>query len=109
MIFVTHDQVEAMTLGRKIVVFNARRIEQVGTPLELYERPANLFGAGFLGSPRMNAFPVLPCRCRRPGPRLLQVETSLTGGSTAFGRASCDTVAVRTDRAEAACQHSSST
>jgi multiple sugar transport system ATP-binding protein len=54
MIYVTHDQVEAMTLGQKIVVFNAGRIEQVGTPLELYERPANLFVAGFLGSPRMN-------------------------------------------------------
>jgi multiple sugar transport system ATP-binding protein len=57
MIYVTHDQVEAMTLGQKIVVFNGGRIEQVGTPLELYERPANLFVAGFLGSPRMNAFP----------------------------------------------------
>jgi multiple sugar transport system ATP-binding protein len=57
-IYVTHDQVEAMTLGQKIVVFNGGRIEQVGTPLELYERPANLFVAGFLGSPRMNAFPV---------------------------------------------------
>jgi multiple sugar transport system ATP-binding protein len=54
MVYVTHDQVEAMTLGQKIVVFNGGRIEQVGTPLELYERPANLFVAGFLGSPRMN-------------------------------------------------------
>jgi multiple sugar transport system ATP-binding protein len=54
MIYVTHDQVEAMTLGQKIVVFNGGRIEQVGTPYELYERPANLFVAGFLGSPRMN-------------------------------------------------------
>jgi len=57
MIYVTHDQVEAMTLGQKIVVFNGGRIEQVGTPLELYERPANLFVAGFLGSPRMNFIP----------------------------------------------------
>ncbi|MGJ7917108.1 ABC transporter ATP-binding protein [Massilia sp. LXY-6] len=54
MIYVTHDQVEAMTLGQKIVVFNGGRIEQAGTPFELYERPANLFVAGFLGSPRMN-------------------------------------------------------
>jgi multiple sugar transport system ATP-binding protein len=54
MVYVTHDQVEAMTLGQKIVVFNAGGIEQVGTPLELYERPANLFVAGFLGSPCMN-------------------------------------------------------
>jgi multiple sugar transport system ATP-binding protein len=54
MIYVTHDQVEAMTLGQKIVVFNGGRVEQAGTPLALYERPANLFVAGFLGSPRMN-------------------------------------------------------
>jgi multiple sugar transport system ATP-binding protein len=54
MIYVTHDQVEAMTLGQKIVVINGGHIEQAGTPLELYERPANLFVAGFLGSPRMN-------------------------------------------------------
>jgi len=54
MIYVTHDQVEAMTLGDRIAVFNAGRIEQVGTPLDLYSRPANKFVAGFLGSPRMN-------------------------------------------------------
>jgi len=57
MIYVTHDQVEAMTLGQKIVVFNGGRIEQVGTPLELYGHPANLFVAGFLGAPRMNFLP----------------------------------------------------
>ncbi|WP_374351048.1 ABC transporter ATP-binding protein [Chitinimonas sp.] len=57
MIYVTHDQVEAMTLGDRIAVYNAGRIEQVGTPLELYERPANLFVAGFLGSPKMNFLP----------------------------------------------------
>ncbi len=54
MIYVTHDQVEAMTLGQRIVVFNAGRIEQVGAPLDLYENPANLFVAGFLGAPKMN-------------------------------------------------------
>jgi multiple sugar transport system ATP-binding protein len=54
MIYVTHDQVEAMTLADRIVVMNGGRIEQVGTPLELYERPANLFVAGFIGSPAMN-------------------------------------------------------
>jgi multiple sugar transport system ATP-binding protein len=54
MIYVTHDQVEAMTMADKIVVLNAGRIEQVGTPLELYNHPANLFVAGFIGSPRMN-------------------------------------------------------
>jgi multiple sugar transport system ATP-binding protein len=54
MIYVTHDQVEAMTLASRIVVLNGGRIEQVGAPLELYQRPANVFVAGFLGSPRMN-------------------------------------------------------
>jgi multiple sugar transport system ATP-binding protein len=54
MIYVTHDQVEAMTLADRIVVFNAGQIEQVGTPLELYHNPANLFVAGFIGSPKMN-------------------------------------------------------
>jgi multiple sugar transport system ATP-binding protein len=54
MIYVTHDQVEAMTLADKIVVMNAGRIEQIGSPLDLYNRPRNLFVAGFLGSPKMN-------------------------------------------------------
>jgi multiple sugar transport system ATP-binding protein len=54
MIYVTHDQVEAMTLAQTIVVLNGGRVEQVGAPLELYHRPANLFVAGFLGSPQMN-------------------------------------------------------
>jgi multiple sugar transport system ATP-binding protein len=54
MIYVTHDQVEAMTMADSIVVLNAGRIEQVGSPLELYRTPRNLFVAGFIGSPRMN-------------------------------------------------------
>jgi len=54
MIFVTHDQVEAMTLADRIVVLRGGIVEQVGTPLELYNKPANIFVAGFLGSPRMN-------------------------------------------------------
>ena len=54
MIYVTHDQVEAMTLADRIVVLSVGRIEQVGTPLELYEHPCNLFVAGFIGSPKMN-------------------------------------------------------
>jgi multiple sugar transport system ATP-binding protein len=54
MIYVTHDQVEAMTLADRIVVLSAGRIEQVGSPLELYEHPCNLFVAGFIGSPKMN-------------------------------------------------------
>src|SRR6266404_4043139 len=53
-IYVTHDQVEAMTMADRIVVLNAGSIEQYGSPLELYERPVNLFVAGFIGSPRMN-------------------------------------------------------
>lgn len=56
MIYVTHDQVEAMTLADKIVVLRAGRIEQVGSPIELYERPANAFVAQFIGSPKMNFF-----------------------------------------------------
>ena len=54
MVYVTHDQIEAMTLADKIVVLNAGRIEQVGSPLELYKSPANQFVAGFIGSPKMN-------------------------------------------------------
>src|SRR6185312_9726393 len=54
MIYVTHDQVEAMTLADKIVVLNAGRIEQIGKPMELYNSPANEFVAGFIGSPKMN-------------------------------------------------------
>ena len=57
MIYVTHDQVEAMTLADKIVVLNGGNIEQVGTPFELYETPASLFVAGFIGSPKMNLMP----------------------------------------------------
>jgi len=54
MIYVTHDQVEAMTLADKIVVLRDGRIEQIGSPIELYDNPANVFVAGFIGSPRMN-------------------------------------------------------
>ena len=54
MIYVTHDQVEAMTLADRIVVLNGGIVEQIGTPMELYERPASAFVAGFIGSPKMN-------------------------------------------------------
>ncbi|MFP9230663.1 ABC transporter ATP-binding protein [Pectobacterium cacticida] len=57
MIYVTHDQVEAMTLADKIVVMNYGKIEQVGSPMELYYHPANQFVAGFIGSPKMNFLP----------------------------------------------------
>ena len=56
MIYVTHDQVEAMTMADRIVVLNAGMVEQVGTPMELYQSPRNIFVAGFIGSPRMNFF-----------------------------------------------------
>ena len=68
MIYVTHDQVEAMTLADKIVVLSAGRIEQVGSPLELYHHPDNLFVAGFIGSPKMN---------------FIETEVSAAEGSTA--------------------------
>ncbi len=57
MIYVTHDQTEAMTMGERIVVMNEGRVQQVAPPLELYERPANPFVAGFVGTPPMNLFP----------------------------------------------------
>lgn len=66
MIYVTHDQVEAMTLASRIVVMRAGKIEQVGTPEELYTRPANLFVAGFIGSPKINS---LPASVERMGER----------------------------------------
>ncbi|MEE1655144.1 sn-glycerol-3-phosphate ABC transporter ATP-binding protein UgpC [Microvirga sp. CF3062] len=77
MIYVTHDQVEAMTLADRIVVLNTGRIEQVGTPLELYHRPANLFVAGFIGSPQMN---FIECEVAGAGPN--EVLVSLPGGGT---------------------------
>ena len=70
MIYVTHDQVEAMTLADRIVVLEFGKIAQVGTPRELYERPANLFVAQFIGSPKMN---ILPCTTEAG-------RYSLTGG-----------------------------
>jgi multiple sugar transport system ATP-binding protein len=56
-IYVTHDQIEAMTMADKIVVMNGGKVEQIGSPLELYDNPANLFVAGFIGSPAMNFLP----------------------------------------------------
>jgi len=76
MIYVTHDQVEAMTLADRIVVLSAGHIEQVGAPLELYERPANLFVAKFIGSPAMN---IIPATIRETGP---ETGLELTGGKT---------------------------
>jgi multiple sugar transport system ATP-binding protein len=64
MIYVTHDQVEAMTLGQRIVVLNGGEIQQIDTPMRVYARPANLFVAGFVGSPAMN---LLRGRLKRQG------------------------------------------
>ena len=76
MIYVTHDQVEAMTLADRIVVLSQGHIEQVGAPLELYERPANLFVARFIGSPAMN---IIPSAITATG---AQTTVKLTGGKS---------------------------
>jgi multiple sugar transport system ATP-binding protein len=85
-IFVTHDQVEAMTMADRIVVMRAGRLEQVGPPLELYDRPANAFVAGFIGSPAMNLLPGFAEGGQvRLGPNLtLPLELSAEG-SILFG------------------------
>jgi multiple sugar transport system ATP-binding protein len=72
MIYVTHDQVEAMTMADKIVVLNGGRIEQVGAPLDLYNNPVNRFVAGFIGSPKMN-FLDARIEAREPGETVLRV------------------------------------
>src|SRR6185436_19976326 len=73
MIYVTHDQVEAMTLASRIVVLNGGRVEQIGAPMDLYRHPANRFVAGFLGSPRMN---FLPARVASVGDGGLDLEVA---------------------------------
>ncbi|EKF18249.1 ABC transporter ATP-binding protein [Nitratireductor pacificus] len=83
MIYVTHDQTEAMTLADRIVVLNAGRIEQIGTPMELYNDPANLFVAGFIGSPQMNfveASAIGREDARTIGIRPEHISVSTTGG-----------------------------
>jgi len=75
-VYVTHDQIEAMTLGRKIVVLRDGRVEQAGAPLELYERPVNTFVAGFLGTPSIN---LLPATVRvRDGEPFAELENGVT-------------------------------
>jgi multiple sugar transport system ATP-binding protein len=76
MIYVTHDQVEAMTMADKIVVLQKGQVEQVGSPLDLYHHPRNLFVAGFIGSPRMN---FLPARITSTSPA--GVVVALAGGA----------------------------
>src|SRR6201996_3066864 len=74
-VYVTHDQTEAMTLGDRVVVMRGGVVQQIGTPDELYERPANLFVAGFIGSPAMNFF---PAATTETGLRLAFGEVTLT-------------------------------
>ncbi len=77
-LYVTHDQVEAMTLAQRMIVMNAGRAEQIGTPMEVYENPETLFVAGFIGSPAMN---ILPGRAEADGRIALD-----RGGSRALAR-----------------------
>jgi multiple sugar transport system ATP-binding protein len=78
MVYVTHDQVEAMTLADRLVILNAGHVEQVGAPLEVYQRPRTLFAAGFLGSPRMNFLRAEVAEVADEG-----LVVKLTGGGTA--------------------------
>ncbi|HYZ63030.1 MAG TPA: sn-glycerol-3-phosphate ABC transporter ATP-binding protein UgpC [Acetobacteraceae bacterium] len=82
-IYVTHDQIEAMTMADKIVVMHAGRVEQIGTPLELYDRPANQFVAGFIGSPAMNFLPgtVEPGGFRAEGGSLWPLPSGAAGAN----------------------------
>jgi len=87
MIYVTHDQVEAMTLADRIVVLANGGIEQVGTPLELYEHPANLFVAGFIGSPKINLLPAEVVEASAERALLKLADGSLFEGSVDAARA----------------------
>ncbi len=90
MIYVTHDQVEAMTMADKIVVLQAGQIEQVGSPLDLYHHPRNVFVAGFMGSPRMNLLPATVTSANAAGitvagPGGLSVSVPATAGGLRDG------------------------
>jgi ABC-type sugar transport system ATPase subunit len=115
-VYVTHDQTEAMTLADQIVVLRKGRIEQVGAPLDLYRRPANLFVAGFIGTPKINLFTVDRCELVGEGtigtmslvvPRHFEVPVATVGfrpeqvrlgaaeaGQVLFELADCETQAV---------------
>jgi multiple sugar transport system ATP-binding protein len=88
MVYVTHDQVEAMTLADRIAVLQAGQIEQVGTPMELYEKPANVFVAGFIGSPKMNLIigalaARLKCKTVGVRPEHLEIASRASAGTIA--------------------------
>jgi len=103
MIFVTHDQVEAMTLADRIVVLNGGRIEQVGTPREVYHHPANLFVAGFIGSPAMNLLPAVLFRAGgAAGLRLADGRTlDWPGPAPALPDGAAVTLGIRPERVSA--------
>ncbi len=84
MIYVTHDQVEAMTLGDRIAVFNKGIVEQLGAPMELYNRPANEFVATFIGAPRINLIPRPPVTGAAPAHQALW--DALASGAPASGQ-----------------------
>ena len=101
-VYVTHDQIEAMTMADKIVVMHDGRVEQIGAPLELYDAPANLFVAGFIGSPAMNMLAgrldpdgaALPDRRRHPpAGRLARRPAPATASSTACAPSRCTSAA----------------
>ena len=90
MVYVTHDQVEAMTLADKIVVLDGGVVQQVGSPIDLYQRPANLFVAGFIGSPKMNFVPVRVDAVDETGitvsgQDVIKLRVPVSGGMVAIG------------------------
>ena len=88
MVYVTHDQVEAMTMADKIVVLRAGVIEQVGSPLELYHNPRNEFVAGFIGSPKMNLIRAPRPKSTVPPPSVSAPSTPMSAPPKAPGKAS---------------------
>jgi ABC-type sugar transport system ATPase subunit len=85
MVYVTHDQVEAMTMADRLVILNGGHVEQVGPPLEVYRRPRTVFAAGFLGSPKMNFLRGEITEVGADG-----VTVKLTGGGTAKAAVKAD-------------------
>ncbi|MES2337939.1 MAG: sn-glycerol-3-phosphate ABC transporter ATP-binding protein UgpC [Pseudomonadota bacterium] len=103
MIYVTHDQAEAMTLADRLVVLNGGVIEQVGAPLDLYEAPANLFVAGFIGSPRMNFLPGILVSASAEGQAIVEVDgVAITAAVDALDGRPGDavTLGIRPERVE---------
>src|SRR4029434_9881462 len=102
MIYVTHDQVEAMTMADRIVVLRDGRIEQTGSPLDLYNRPANRFVAGFIGSPKMNfiaaTMSVATAATQLVIPGIGELSVPIEPGSTQVGQTV--TVGVRPEHIE---------